>query len=67
MLLIFVVFCVVVFGGVRVAHLRSFLCCAFCFVCLRPVSDVHNVTSVYGLSILDLPLRFSLTLLMIVN
>jgi hypothetical protein len=37
-LLIFLVFCVVVFGRVRVAHLFSFLCCVFCFVCLRPVS-----------------------------
>jgi len=25
------------FGGVRVAHLVSFLCCVFCFVCLCPV------------------------------
>ena len=27
MVLIFLVFCVVVFGGVRGAHLFSFLCC----------------------------------------
>ena len=29
-----------VFGGVCIAHLFSFLCCDFCFVCLRPVSCV---------------------------
>jgi hypothetical protein len=28
-LLIFLVFCVVFFGGVRVDHLLSFLCCVF--------------------------------------
>jgi hypothetical protein len=28
-LLIFLVFCVVFFGGVHVAHLFSFLCCVF--------------------------------------
>jgi len=27
-----------VFGGVCVDHLFSFLCCVFCFVCLHPVS-----------------------------
>ena len=32
-----------VFGGVRVAHRSSFLCCVFQFVCLRPVSCVPNV------------------------
>ena len=43
-----------VFGGVRVSHIFSFLCCVFCFVCLRPVSCVVlNVTSVSGLAILD--------------
>jgi hypothetical protein len=36
--LIFLAFCVVVFGGVRVAHLFSFLCCILCFVCLRFVA-----------------------------
>jgi hypothetical protein len=36
-----------VFGGVRVARLLSFLC----FVCLHPVSYVHNVAGVSGLSI----------------
>ena len=41
------------FGGARVAHLFSFLCCVFVFVCLRPVSCVPNVTSVSGFSILD--------------
>ena len=36
-----------VFGGVRVAHLFSFLCCVCRFVCLRP-----NVASVSWLSII---------------
>jgi hypothetical protein len=40
------------FGGVRVAHLSSFLCCVFSFVCLRPVSCVPNVVSLSGLSLL---------------
>ena len=40
-------------GGVRLAHLFSFLCC-FCFVCPRPVSYVPNVANVSGLSILYL-------------
>ena len=45
------------FGGVRVAHLVSFLCCVVlqCFVCLRLVSCVSNATSVSGLSISDCP------------
>ena len=30
-----------------------------CFVCLRPVSCVHNVASLSGLSILDCPFCFS--------
>ena len=47
-----------VFGGVHVAHLFSFLCCVFCFICLRPVSRVPNVASVSGLSILDSPFGF---------
>jgi hypothetical protein len=75
-LFIFLVFCVVVFGGVCVVHRFSFLCCVFCFACLRPVSCVPNVVSVSGLSssvscvpnvasvsglsILDCPIRFSL-------
>jgi hypothetical protein len=42
-----------VFGEVRVAHLLSFLCCVFYFVCLRPVSCVPNVARFSGLSILD--------------
>ena len=29
MLLIFLVFCVVFFGGVHVGHIFSFLCCVF--------------------------------------
>ena len=32
MLLISLVFCVVVFGGFRVTHLFSFLCCGFWWV-----------------------------------
>ena len=44
-----------VYGGVSVAHLLSFLCCVFCFVCivLRPVSCVPNVASFSRLTILD--------------
>jgi hypothetical protein len=41
-----------VFSAVRVAHLFSFLCCVFYFVCLRPVPIVANFS---GLSILDCP------------
>ena len=33
----------------------------FCFVCLRPVSCLPNVTSVSGLYILDCLIRFSIT------
>jgi hypothetical protein len=42
-------------GGVRVSQLLSFtvLCCVCCFVCFCPVSYVSNVSSQYGLSILD--------------
>ena len=42
-----------VFGGVSVARLFSFLCCVafLCFVCLCPVSCVPNVAIVSGLSI----------------
>jgi len=47
-----------VFGGVRVAHHFSFLCCVFCFVCLRPVSCVPYIVSFSGLSILDYPFGF---------
>ena len=49
-----------VYGGVRVVHLFIFLCCVvfFCFVCLRPVSCVPNVTSVFGLFILACPFGF---------
>ena len=51
-----------VFGGVSVAHLFTFLCCAvflcvfvvfFCFACLRPVSCVPSFPSISGLSILS--------------
>ena len=48
-----------VFGGIRVAHRFSFLCCVFCFVCPRPVSCAPNDDSVSGLSILDAPSVFS--------
>jgi hypothetical protein len=51
-----------VFGGVRVSHLCGFLCCIFCFVCLRPVSCVTNVASVSGLFIPDCPFSFLLLL-----
>ena len=55
LLLIFLVFCVVFFDGVIVAHIFSFLCCVFCFVYLRPVSCVPNVVSISGLSVSDCP------------
>ena len=42
-------------GGIHVAHLFSFLCCVFMFVCLRPVSCVPNLASISILSILDCP------------
>ena len=45
-------------GRVRIAHVFSFLCCIFCFVCLPPVSCVDNVASVSALSIIDLPFGF---------
>ena len=41
-----------VFGGVRVAHLVSFLGFVFCVVCPRPVSCVPNVASFSRLFIL---------------
>ena len=44
-----------VFGGVRVTHLFTFLCCVL--FCLSS-SCVPNVASVSGLSILDLPFGF---------
>jgi hypothetical protein len=40
--------------GFRDAHLISFLCVFFCFVCLHAVSCVPNIANVYGLSIRDL-------------
>jgi hypothetical protein len=43
------------FGGVRVAHLYSFLCCV---VCLRLVSCVPNVATFSGFLILDCPFGF---------
>ena len=49
-----------VFGGARVLIFLIF-CVVLCFVCLRPVSCVPNVASFSVLSILDCPLRFSLT------
>ena len=48
-----------VFGGIHVVHLISFLCCVICFACRRPVSFVSNVASVSGLSI-RVPLTFVL-------
>ena len=55
MLVIFLVFCAVFFGGVHVGHRSSFLCCVvfLCFVYLRSVSCVPNVASFSGLSVLD--------------
>jgi hypothetical protein len=48
-----------VFGSVCVAHLFSIMCCVFlCFVCLRPVSGLLNVSCLFGLSILDCPFGF---------
>jgi hypothetical protein len=41
-----------------VAHLFSFLCFVFCFVCLRPVSYVLTVADFSGLSILDFHFGF---------
>jgi hypothetical protein len=43
-----------VVGGVRVAHIISFLCC----VCLGPDSCVPNVASFSGLSNIDCPFGF---------
>jgi len=48
----------VFFGEVRVAYLFNFLCCVFCFVCLRPVSCMPNVASISGLSIPHCPFDF---------
>jgi hypothetical protein len=44
-----------VFSDVRLAHLFTFLCCCFCFVCLRPVSCLSNVASFSGLSTTQWP------------
>jgi hypothetical protein len=41
-----------------VAHLFSFLCFVFCFVCLRPVSYVLTVADFSGLSFLDFHFGF---------
>jgi hypothetical protein len=46
------VFCLV-YGGIQ--HI---LCCVFCFVCLRLVSCVLNVSSFSGMSIHDCPFSF---------
>ena len=46
------------FCGVRVTHLFSFLYCALCFVCPRPVSWVLIVASFARLSILDCAFGF---------
>jgi hypothetical protein len=50
------------FGCVHVGHLSSFLCCVvfLCFACIRPMSCVPNVASVWIVRSW-LPLRFSLT------
>jgi hypothetical protein len=57
------VFCVVVFGGVRVTYLFSFLyyvvlCFLFVFVFVLSSSCVPNIASVSGLFILDCPFGF---------
>ena len=45
------------FVWVRIAHLFNFLCCGcFCFVSLRPVSCLPNVSSVSVLTILGCPM-----------
>ena len=44
-----------VFGGVCVAHLLSFLCCVLYFTCLRLV---YGVVSFSGLFIIDYPFGF---------
>jgi hypothetical protein len=46
------------FGGIRVAHLLSILCCVVCFVCHRLVTCVLNVAYVSGLSIPACPFGF---------
>jgi hypothetical protein len=46
-------------GGVLVAHLFSFMCCVFRFVCLCPVSCGPNVASFSELFISDCPFVFS--------
>jgi hypothetical protein len=48
-----------VFSGVHVAHFFSFLCCVFCFVCLRLVSCVPSVASSLDCQLLIVPLVFS--------
>ena len=50
------------FGGVRVAHLFSFLCCLFCFVCLCFVSCAQCCMCMWIVHSW-LTLRFSLTLI----
>ena len=45
------------FGGIRVVHRFSFLCCVFCFVCLSPVFCVPNVASFSGNAGTDYPSR----------
>ena len=46
------------FDWLSIAHLFNFLCCDYCFICLRSVYCVPNAASVSELSILDLPFRF---------
>jgi len=48
-----------VFGGFHVAHLFSFLCCAFFVSLVFVLYLVSKVASVSGLSILGCPLFFS--------
>jgi hypothetical protein len=47
------------FGGVRVAHLSSFLCCDFSFVSLCSVLYLPNVACVSRLFIIAFPFGFA--------
>ena len=49
-----------VFSGIHVAHLFSFLCCAFCFVNVFILCLMPSVADVSGLSFSLLLLQFSL-------
>ena len=61
MLLIFLVFCVVFFSEIRVAHLFSFQCCVVVFCLFLSCFMCAQYCSVSGFFILDCPLQFSQT------